>query len=189
MANVDPTWYLKPPGGGPLFDRIVYPMHFMTGVLGPAKRVTALSGIVVPEREYQGRKIRTEMDDNTLMLLDFGESFYVFVYGAVGGGTTNGIFGTEGTIRFEKSGPVLNGEPVSVSAEGGSVSGLPHVTGRHLEIPAAHIFEDIMQLVDWVVEDKASIVTAEHARHVIDIFESAYASARSGRSIDLRTTF
>jgi len=46
-----------------------------------------------------------------------------------------------------------------------------------------------MQLVDWVREGKPSIANAEHARHVIDIIESGYRSAETGRCQDLRTTF
>ncbi len=34
-----------------------------------------------------------------------------------------------------------------------------------------------------------SVVTAEHARHVIDIIESGYRAAESGRTQELRTTF
>ena len=44
-----------------------------------------------------------------------------------------------------------------------------------------------MQLVDWVREGKPSIATAEHARHVIDIFESAYRSAETGKTQGLVT--
>ena len=46
-----------------------------------------------------------------------------------------------------------------------------------------------MQLVDWVRDDKASLVTAEHARHVVDIIESAYRSAETGQAQELTTTF
>ena len=46
-----------------------------------------------------------------------------------------------------------------------------------------------MQLVDWIREDKPTPVTAEHARHVVDIIESAYRSAATGQAQDLRTTF
>jgi hypothetical protein len=46
-----------------------------------------------------------------------------------------------------------------------------------------------MQLVDWVREGKPSPVTAEHARHVIDIIESAYRAAATGETQELRTTF
>ena len=53
----------------------------------------------------------------------------------------------------------------------------------------AHVFEDVMQLVDWIREDKPTIVTAEHARHVIEIFDAAYRSASTGQAQTLRTTF
>jgi predicted dehydrogenase len=66
---------------------------------------------------------------------------------------------------------------------------LPHVVGPHTEIPESHVFEDIMQLVDWVRDGKPSPVTASHARHVIDIIESAYRSAETGSAEPLRTSF
>jgi predicted dehydrogenase len=50
------------------------------------------------------------------------------------------------------------------------------------------VYEDVMQLVDWVRDGKPSIVTAEHARHVIDIIESAYRAAATGQTQDLTTT-
>ena len=46
-----------------------------------------------------------------------------------------------------------------------------------------------MQLVDWIREDKQTIVTAEHARHVIEIFHAGYTSAQTGQAQELRTTF
>ena len=50
-------------------------------------------------------------------------------------------------------------------------------------------FEDIMQLVDWILDNRPTIVTAEHARHVIDIIESSYRAAKTGRTQTLQTTF
>jgi predicted dehydrogenase len=41
LSNVDPSWYFRKPGGGPLYDMTVYSLHGLTSVLGPAKRVTA----------------------------------------------------------------------------------------------------------------------------------------------------
>ncbi len=189
LSNVDPTWYLKPPGGGPLYDRVVYEAHTLTGVLGPARRVTALSGIRIPEREFRGEKISVEMDDNTLMLLDFGDAFFAFVHGAIEGGVPTWIFGTSGVIRYERGGPTLNGEPINYPGRSDGTRRLPHVTEMHRGVPSAHIFEDIMQLVDWVRDDRPTVVTAEHARHVIDIFESAYRAARTGQTQELTTTF
>src|SRR5207248_11153724 len=81
LTNVDPTWYWRSPGGGPLYDMTVYGLHALTGILGPAKRVTAMSGVAIKEREYRGEKYTTDADDNTLLLLDFGDTLFAFVYG------------------------------------------------------------------------------------------------------------
>lgn len=53
----------------------------------------------------------------------------------------------------------------------------------------AHVYEDVMQLVDWVRDGTPAIVTAEHARHVVEIFDAAYRSAETGMAQNLRTTF
>ena len=36
--NINPAWYWRKPGGGPLYDMTVYGLHSLTGVLGPARR-------------------------------------------------------------------------------------------------------------------------------------------------------
>ena len=70
----------------------VYALHALTGVIGAARRVTALSGVRVREREFAGRLVPTDADDNTLMPLDFGESLFAVVYG-VAAGSVNASFG------------------------------------------------------------------------------------------------
>jgi len=186
LSNINPAWYFRRPGGGPLYDMTVYGLHTMTGILGPAKRVTAFSGVRIHEREFRGEMLPCDMDDNTLMVLDFGDAFYAFVYGVAAGGLPNMgnplIFGTKGVINGNK----LNGEPIEV--EGGN-STLPHVVGQHRSIQESHVYEDIIQLVDWIREGKPTIVTAEHARHVIEIFDAAYRSAKTGEAQTLRTSF
>ncbi len=196
LSNVNPEWYFRSPGGGPLYDMTVYGLHVLTGILGPVKRVTAFSGIRLREREFQGKKITCDMDDNTLMLLDYGNSLYGFVYGVAAGELPKQhvgqptIFGTKGMIK----GNTFNGQPIDYPGKEGDNSAsdyniLPHVVGVHRLMEESHVFEDIMQLVDWIREDRSTIVTAEHARHVIDIIEAAYRSARTGNAQTLRTVF
>jgi len=174
--TIDPSWYFRRPGGGPLYDMTVYALHALTGVLGPARRVTALSGVRIREREFAGNLVPTDADDNTLMLLDFGQSLFAVVYGVAAGSVNAGFgaryFGTAGALEGEEGDPTL----------------LPHVVGPHRGIGEQHVFEDVMQLVDWVAEGKPSIVTAEHARHVIEIIEAAYRSAETGHAQELQTT-
>ena len=46
-----------------------------------------------------------------------------------------------------------------------------------------------MQLVDWIRDDTPSPVTAERARHVIEIIEAAYTAAETGQTQELSTSF
>jgi predicted dehydrogenase len=194
LSNIDPSWYFRRPGGGPLYDVTVYPLHALTGILGPARRVTALSGLRLAERPFAGRMVSCDADDTTLMLLDFGNALFALAYGTVAGRVTDGFFGTEGSIV----GLALNGQPFDypgrTSAERfadgrGNYRLLPHVIGPHQHLEEMHVYEDIMQLIDWIREDKPSIVTAEHARHVIEIIEAGYRAAETGQTQDLRTNF
>jgi predicted dehydrogenase len=197
---IDPAWYFRKPGGGPMYDMASYALHGLTAVLGPAKGVTALSGRVLPERMFAGKPVTIEIDDNTILLIDFGGAFAV-VHGTVAGAVIEDFgagvfFGTEGEIR----GLLLNGEPFDFPGRELTLGAptwdwetqmrvLPHVTGPHREIPESHVFEDIMQLVDWVRTGTPSPVNAEHARHVIEIIEAGYAAAGSGIRQELLTTF
>lgn len=177
-----------------------------SGIIGPAKAVTALSGVRIPNRSFHGRSIPTEADDNTLMLLDFGQNLFAVVYGTAAGGIRHPLdfsgtyFGTKGTIAGLK----LNGEyiqydgrDIAASApDGGSRPGfggnewiLPNIQGSHRNIPEQHVFSDIMELIDVIQKKRATVVSPEHARHVIEIIEAAYLSAQSGERQVLKTVF
>jgi predicted dehydrogenase len=210
LSNVDPTWYYKP-GGGPVYDMTVYCLHQLTGIMGPVKRVTALSGIGLPVREWKGETIEVEMDDNTLMLLDFGDTTFGYAFGANcrGGPMPRlAIFGSDGTVSVGQRGGARPGAPAgggaparayggAVSVSGRNVEGgertldlpeMPYRVGPHLEIGEAHGYADLMHLIDCILEDKNPIPSGEHARHVVEVIEKAYQSAREGRALDLVTT-
>ncbi|REF36998.1 Gfo/Idh/MocA family protein [Thermasporomyces composti] len=195
---IDPSWYFRKPGGGPLYDMTVYSLHGLTSILGPVRRVSAMSATRIRERTFHGTTVPCDADDNTVMLLDFGDGLFAFAYGTAAGtinrGFTGNYFGTKGAIL----GLEMNGRPLEfpgheIARQAPGVLGLqwllPHVVGPHRHIDEQHVFEDIMQLVDWVRDDIPTVVTAEHARHVIDIIESAYRSAATGQTVELTTTF
>jgi predicted dehydrogenase len=196
LSNINLSWYYRKPGGGPLYDMTVYALHAMTGILGPVKRVTAMSGVRLPERESQGRVVACDADDNTLILLDFGGALFSMAYGTVEGRVTEGFsgsyYGTKGSIvglRLNDQPLDYPGRELADQAPDGRQWLLPHVIGPHRHIEEQHVWEDIMQLVDWVRDGTPSIVTAEHARHVIEIIESAYRAAETGQAQTLLTTF
>lgn len=184
LTDVNPSWYFKKPGGGPQYDVTVYCLHILTGILGPARQVTGFSGMIIPERDYHGQKIICEMDDNTMLLLDFGDALFGFVYASVKGSLTEGfqpnIYGTYGAIVGTRFGERDLKLPHDLP---------PHVAGEHARMPEYHVFEDMMQLVDWVRNGQASIASAEHARHVIEIIEAGYRSAETGQTQTMTTSF
>jgi len=200
MEKIDPTWYFKQPGGGPIWDCTVYALHAMTGIFGPVKRVTAFSGQRMHTFEFDGKPIESEVDDSTQMILDFGDAFYGIMYTSLKGdfGNHNGFstmtFGTEGCIRDGKiqgkNGEVVLYDPSKLDINFIRANmGMPHLNDHQVTLGESHIFEDINQLADWVLNGIPAVGTAEHARHVIEIIEAAYKSAETGKAVELTTSF
>ncbi len=52
-----------------------------------------------------------------------------------------------------------------------------------------HIYSDIMHMVDCILNDREPVISAEHARHVIEIIELGYAAAETGQTQEMTTTF
>lgn len=211
LGAVDPSWYYRP-AGGPLRDVTVYMLHSLTGILGPAKRVTAMSGVRTPVEHWRGREIPVEVDDNSLLLLDFGEATF-----AVAGGHASrtgalmqwgamGLYGTAGAIETLEIEP-LSGHPtrLSITARDGApeesglrraadgtfvtTDWLPAVTPEHAAIPEPHVYADIIHAVDCIERGTPPIVSGAHGAHVVEIIEKGYAAAQSGQTQTLESTF
>lgn len=196
LSNVNPEWYYKKPGGGPMYDMAVYALHTITGILGTVKRVTGMSGIGLKERVFKDQKIKVEMDDNTHLLLDFGDNVFCLIFGSNSDGGSARPFsvpfisGSDGGITMGHEGVEIWGRNVEgwkrVEKPG---SGMPFVFGPHLNLPERHVYSDIMHMVDCALHDKEPVINAEHARHVIEIIELGYKAARTGQTQNMTTTF
>lgn len=187
LSNVNPSWYWRKPGGGPLYDMTVYALHTLTGILGSAKRVAAMSGVRIPQREWRGESYPVDADDNTVILIDFGGGVFAFAHGTVAGSVSGfgqpSFFGTKGSIV----GTDLDGR--SLIPEDDRPFYGPYATPAHTAISEGHVFQDLMSLVDWVREGTPSVATAEHAAHVVEIIEAAYRAAETGATQELKTSF
>src|SRR5215218_2790216 len=121
-------------GGGPLADMGVYPLHAITGILGPVKRVSAFAAqardsFVVEEGPFAGNRVPMEVADNWHLMLDFGD-------GRLASVTANNVaqdsrapqmelFGLAGTISvnlLDVSAPV----ETLVVGEGWTSHAIPH---------------------------------------------------------------
>jgi predicted dehydrogenase len=198
---LDPTWFYQE-GSGPLFDMGVYGIHDITGILGPAKRVVAFSGITEPTRlvrggPYKGKQIEVTADDNTLLMLDFGGATFAVVDGTFNVNAAKSpqveIFGRAGTINLYNQHSDPNAPPLELfrldAAPGidGWITPRGSLRDEQQQLYRRAIL--VKHLVDSVRSGTHPVLSAEHARHALEIMIRAIDSARSGQAIELRTTF
>jgi len=199
---LDPTWFYQE-GSGPLLDMGVYGIHDITGLLGPAQRVVAFSGITEPVRTvrggpFKGKEIEVTADDNTLLMLDFGESTFAVVDGTYNVNAARGpqveIFGRAGTINLSNEHDPAN-PPLEVFRHDAAPGLDGWITPRQRpgrvdpewdRLKRAVI---VKHLAECVRDGTHPVLSAEHARHALEIMVKAIDSARSGQAIALTTTF
>jgi predicted dehydrogenase len=194
--TTDPTWFFKP-GAGPMLDMGVYGLHSCTGIVGPAKKVACMSGISVPKRTVRsgpakGQVIDVELDDNSQILMDFGNSTFGFLEATYCQKTAKGprmsFFGDEGVITVNDYGDphpisLFRDERKRLGYQGWTELDLPRGTTWGLPMGVEH-------LIDCILDPTKTIVTSgEHARHVIELINKSYQAAREGRTLDMETTF
>jgi predicted dehydrogenase len=179
-------------GGGPLADMGVYPLHAITGILGPVQRVSAFAAqardsFVVEEGPFAGNRVPMEVEDNWHLMLDFGD-------GRLASVTANNVaqdsrapqmelFGLEGTVSvnlLDVSAPV----ETLIPGEGWA----SHTVQHERSAGPDHLL-GVEHLVECLDGGARPIPSVEHAIHVVEIMQAATRSAAAGRAIDLETSF
>jgi predicted dehydrogenase len=205
---LDPTWFYQD-GSGPLFDIGVYGLDELTGILGPARRVTAFSGITERQRRavggaFDGLLIDVTADDNTVMLLDFGDSCFGLADGTFNMHATRAprleVFGREGTLvmhyNTNETGPNPPVELYQAATPGpeGRRGGWAELDLSHLDRGQQHVGRVrravlIEHLADCLREGREPELSLARARHVLEIMIKAMDSARTGEAVELETSF
>jgi predicted dehydrogenase len=202
---LDPTWFYQA-GSGPLFDVGVYGVHELTGILGPAQRVVAFSGITDRQRRvkggpFDGQVIDVNVEDNTLMLLDFGQSVFATLDATFNVHATRAprmeIFGRGGTLVMHyntiESGPNPHIECYETGAAGGRggwvVPNLAHLqpAQRHVDLARRALL--LEHLADCLRTGRAPELSLERARHELEVMLGAMSSARTGEAVRIESTF
>ena len=202
---LDPSWFYEA-GSGPLFDVGVYGVHELTGILGPAQRVVAFSGITDAQRRvkggaFDGRVIDVSVEDNTLMLLDFGQSVYATLDATFNVHATRAprmeVFGSQGTLVMHyntiETGPGPQIECYETGAAGGNggwvTPNLAHLEAAQRHVDLARRALLLEHLADCLQTGRAPDLSLERARHELEIMLGAMSSARSGEAVRIESTF
>jgi predicted dehydrogenase len=196
-GHTGPTWssFFYEKNGGSMPDLGVYNMATLTGLLGPARSIMAMTSIVNPERTIDGKgKIEVVAEDNAHILLEHDKGVISHVMCGFNFFDPHGhqahnqqlhsiqIFGDKANLRlvgydWETNGVYLDNsetEPAQLLAterggyewkEGATVMGESLLTG---------------------IKPK---ITTEHALHVLEIIEAARLSSATGKKISMKSTF
>ncbi|RDI74730.1 Oxidoreductase-related protein [Gaiella occulta] len=178
-------WFYRP-GGGSLFDLGVYNVTTLCALFGPARRVTAMVGTAIPERDVSGRVIPVEADDNAHVLLDFGDARFA----VVSTGFTMQryrspaveLYGSEGTAQ-------LLGD--DWAPEGWELWRNEEASWRLMPEADPHWqwTDGLRHLVDCVEAGVPTATRPEHALHALEIMLAAQAAGRDGVARQIRTGF
>lgn len=178
-------WFYQP-GGGALFDFAVYNITSLTGFLGPATQVTALSGTADPVRVIDGRRIEVEAEDNAHVIVDFGQATYALV--STGFAIQKyrrpaiELYGNVGTLQMLGDDWAPQGFELWENSSG--------AWKIYQETdPFWQWTEGLRHMVECILEDKAPLCTPEQAYHVLEIMIRAKESGRDGQVKDVTSTF
>lgn len=185
----DSTWFYQP-GSSPLLDMGVHGLSQITALLGPVRRLACLSGRVAPVRHhtagpYQGKRIDVAIDDNTLLLLDFGDATFGFLDATYCVPASQGpqleIYGSAGTISLTRHG-------VEVTVQ---LYQTDKGTWTEVAVPAAPATRDlgVLHLVDCLRGEGELLLTGERGRHLVEIMVKAPQAVAAGTTLELATTF
>jgi len=193
----DPTPFYRE-GVGPVFDHGVYRLHEMTFLLGPVARVQAMGAIALPTRQIRGGPkkggtIEVTTPDHVLIHLEFAS-------GALG--QLLASFGTLDTLapwlelHFERGVASFGGKsweldaPVTFYTDDETDAALEgwQVNDDVPREPFGVVEVGVRHFIACLRGDETPVLTAEHARHVLDVILKAYDSIADGRAHETETT-
>jgi predicted dehydrogenase len=188
------SWHPNPApfyGVGPMLDVGVYPLALVTALFGPASRLTAFAKTLKKDRVTKdGQAFSIEAPDFYVVNIEFPNGTLVRL-----------------TANFYVSSHTRQAEGLEFHGDKGSLhlhswfvadSGLDHADfGKEYEPvplvrPAAVSLDwarGLLDFTDAIRDNRASRVTGDHAAHVVEILEATNESARTGKMVELISTF
>lgn len=196
-GHTGPHWsaFFYEKGGGSLPDLGVYNITTLTGLLGPAKSVVAMTSVVTPTRQIDNRgTIKVEAEDNAMVLLDHGQGMISHIQcgfnyfnphghdGSQESRHTVSLVGSKGSMGLVG----YDWEPLGVDL----ATDEDPVFKRHAVDTEGYIWQlGACLAAECLATGKELLVKPEHALHVLDIMVAARESQETGRRITLESTF
>ena len=196
-GHTGPTWsaFFYEKGGGSLPDLGVYNLASLTGLLGPAQSVIAMTSIVTHERTVDDKgKIKVEAEDNAHVVMDHGNGVlshvqcgfnYFDPYGHEGKGQnshTITVWGRDGNMGLVGYDWAPFGVDLATSYTEPPV--------RYVEDPGSYVWQQGATVIsESLVNHIEPRINAEHALHVLEVIEATRESSATGKKIMLKSKF
>lgn len=192
-----PTWsaFFYEPLGGSMPDLGVYNIATVTGLLGPAKAVVAMTSIVTPERTVDDKgKIKVQEEDNAMIIMEHEKGIlshiecgfnYFDPYGHMGKGqekSTISLYGSHGNMHMVGYDWAPGGVDLSTMDHPVPQRFVPDTEGYVWQEGASDISKHMAQNTE-------PRINVEHALHVLEIIEAARKSQATGQRILLQSKF
>lgn len=191
------------PKVGPLIDLGVYQLHAMTGLFGPAKRVSAYGGMMNAQRtllqpQWFGEVIDAQAPDMYSINIDFGNNTYAHLFNSFAVPASKApmfeVFGDMGTMTIGGHQWYDGNGSIDIYVRDESEEGSGEGWQNDTPVPNTHQLSDILgngiiHALDVVANGTPNILSAAHATHVLEIMVAAGTSLETGESIEIASTF
>jgi len=181
----DPTPFFSA-AGGPLVDMGVYPLHALTGLLGPVRQVAALSSrtrdsFVIDDGPFRGKVVPVECEDHWQLVAALPgcvASVEATFATAEGMAPECELRSDQGAVAFsllDVAAPVRVLEP-------GAAAWTDVVVAHERSAGPDHIL-GVLHLAECIASSRPPLASADHAVHVLDVIEAARRAAASGQPV------
>lgn len=196
-GHAGPGWsaFFYETGGGSMPDLGVYNLTTLTGLLGPARAVTAMTSIITPTRTVEDKgEITVTAEDNAMILIDHGEGVISHTQCGFNYFTphehdhvqekhhTITIYGTAGSMALAGYDWAPHGVDLATQEK-------PKFE-RHAGDPQGYVWQQGASLAASALlgGDEPSF-RPEHAVHIVEVMAAARASQETGQRVPIRSTF
>ncbi len=190
------NWYYSAEAeGGAMLDTMVYPLARVAALMGPAERLTALVGRLIPKRiTGDGGRVESAVDDNVSILLEYKTGQQAQIHSIWARSyMTNGtvLHGRHGAIFLGRYGHPLVIKSDLKAPEGGQPIDYLGISNCYtVPVPPSDVEGEIVAHFIRAVRGQAPLHCGiEIGLHIAEQQMMAYRSAKEGRTIDLTTSF
>ena len=186
----DPTPFFSA-AGGPLVDMAVYPLHALTGLLGPISQVAALASrtrdsFVIADGPLRGKVVPVECEDHWQLAAALPgcvasvEATFATAESLTPECELRSEAGAVAFSLLDVAGPVRVLEP--------GADAWAEVTVAHERAGGPDHILGVLHLADCIASSRPPLASADHAVHILNVIEAARLAAASGQPVAVDTT-